>query len=256
MNIAENTSEELSLHTNTTSGEWPVPVSAIAPWWHTALMVALLVTVSVSSGMEAKTRGFGGNHIKRYLVAMASEWFVAALVWWGIRMRHIPVRQVLGVRRGGWKEWARDFGVALLFWLMASLVLASLGTVLKLMHLVTVQKAAIEMAPQSGAEIAVWLVLCATAGIVEEFAFRGYFLQQFASIGRKLWLGVLVSSLLFGSAHGYEGIGGMIAITAYGAMFCILTAKRKSLRAGMMSHAWHDAITGIALMILKHQHLI
>jgi membrane protease YdiL (CAAX protease family) len=256
MNIAENTNEGLSLQTNITADVWPVPTRSIAPWWHTTFLVAFLVAVSVLSSMESKAKGFGGGHIKRYLFGMAWEWVLAALVWWGIRMRHIPVRQLLGQRRSGWKEWARDFAVAMGFWIMATIILAAIATVLKLVHLVTLQKAAIELAPQNGAELAVWLVLCATAGMVEEFVFRGYLLQQFASIGGRLWLGVVVSSLLFGSSHGYEGIGGMIAITAYGAMFCILTVKRKSLRAGMMSHAWHDSITGIVLMIVKHLHLI
>jgi uncharacterized protein len=256
MNIAEKTNEGLSLQTNITASAWPVPSRPIAPWWHTVFMVVFLITVSVLSSMESKAKGFAGGHIKRYLFGIAWEWVLAALVWWGIRMRHVPVRQLLGQRRSGWKEWARDLGVAMIFWLLATIVLAALATLLKLMHLVTLQKAAIELAPQSGAELAVWLVLCATAGMVEEFVFRGYLLQQFASIGGRLWLGILLSSLLFGSSHGYEGIGGMIAITAYGAMFCILTVKRKSLRAGMMSHAWHDSITGIALMIVKHLHLI
>jgi membrane protease YdiL (CAAX protease family) len=152
--------------------------------------------------------------------------------------------------------WARDFGVAMTFWLMAMVLLAALATLLRLMHQMPLQKAVLDLAPQGALQIVTWLMLCITAGIVEEFVFRGYLLQQFSSIGSsnkgRLWLGVLVSSLLFGSAHGYEGLGGMIAITAYGAMFCILTIKRKSLRPGMMAHAWHDSLTGIALAIARH----
>jgi uncharacterized protein len=160
----------------------------------------------------------------------------------------------------------RDFGVAMIFWLMAVMALAALATVLRLMHLLSAQKAVVELAPQGGVEIAVWLVLCTSAGMVEEFVFRGYLLQQFASLGsaaamegqpqRGLWAGILGSSLVFGVSHGYEGVGGMIAITAYGAMFCALAVKRKSLRAGMMAHAWHDSLTGIALAIVKHLHLV
>lgn len=256
MNIAENTRQGPSLNQDTRLAEWPVPPRSIAPWWHTALLVAFLITVSVLTSMQSKTKGFSGSHIHRYFFGICWEWLLAALVWWGIRMRHVPVRQLLGQRRAGWKEWARDFGVALIFWVMAIIVLAAVAVVLKLMHFTTLQKAALDLAPQSGAEIAVWLLLCLTAGIVEEFVFRGYLLQQFASIGGRVWLGVIVSSLLFGSAHGYEGIGGMIAITTFGAMFSILAVKRRSLRAGIMAHAWHDSITGIVLAIVKHLHLI
>jgi uncharacterized protein len=121
---------------------------------------------------------------------------------------------------------------------------------------VQIQKTVIALAPQSVWEAVLWVALSITAGVVEEFVFRGYLLQQFASLGGKLWIGVVASSLLFGSAHGYEGIGSMILIVAYGAMFCVLTIQRKSLRAGMMAHAWHDSITGIALTIAKHIHAI
>jgi membrane protease YdiL (CAAX protease family) len=139
---------------------------------------------------------------------------------------------------------------------MAVIVLAAISTVLRLLHLMQIQKAVIAVAPQGVREAALWVALSITAGIVEELVFRGYLLQQFAAIGGRVWLGVIVSSLLFGAAHGYEGLASMIAIVAYGAMFCALTIQRKSLRAGMMAHAWHDSVTGIALAIAKHLHAI
>jgi uncharacterized protein len=256
MKISENTSETLSPESTATAATWPVHPHPIAPWWHTALLVLFIVTVSVLTGIESRSKGFSGSHIHRYLFGIGWEWLLAAFAWWGMRMRHVTVRQVLGKSRSGWGMWARDFGAALTFWLMAMIFLAALATLLRLMHQMPLQKAVLDLAPQGALEIAVWILLCITAGTVEEFVFRGYLLQQFASIGSSgkgsLWLGVLVSSLLFGSAHGYEGLGGMIAITAYGALFCILALKRKSLRPGMMAHAWHDSLTGIALAIAKH----
>jgi len=39
-------------------------------------------------------------------------------------------------------------------------------------------------------------------------------------------------------------------------MFCVLAIQRKSLRAGMMAHAWYDSLTGIALAIAKHMRVI
>jgi hypothetical protein len=239
-----------------------VPPRAIAPWWHTALLVVFLLSVSILTSIESKSKGFSGSHIHRYLFGIGWEWLLAALAWWGIRMRHVPIRQLLGRRREGWRMWARDFGVAMIFWLMAAILLAALAAVLRLLHLLPLQKAVLELAPQGAAELALWFVLCITAGMVEEFVFRGYLLQQFASLGnlgwmkgraqRGLWIGIAASSLVFGISHGYEGVGGMLAVTAYGAMFCALAVKRNSLRAGMMAHAWHDSLTGIVLTIVKH----
>ena len=236
---------------------WPNRRQPIAPWWHTALMAVVIVGVSILSTLQSKTAGLSGSHhIQRYAVTIAWEWILAVLAWWGLWMRRTPLREVLGLRRTGIKEWARDFGIALLFWIMAMLLLAAIATVLRLLHLIQPQKAVIALAPQSILQVVVWIALCVTAGIVEEFVFRGYLLQQFSSLRGNVWIGVAASSLLFGAAHGYEGIGGVIAITAYGAMFCVLAIRRQSLRAGMMAHAWHDSITGIVLAIAKHSHLV
>lgn len=256
MKISETTSEVLSTESSPDGNVWPTPPQPIAPWWHTALLIAMILGASVLGSVHGQSSGLSEHHLRFYAVTIVWECVLAALVWWGIKMRRVPLRQLLGERRAGAKAWFTDFGAALIFWVMAVIVLAAISTVLRLLHLMQIQKAVIALAPQGAREAALWVALSITAGIVEELVFRGYLLQQFAAIGGRVWLGVIVSSLLFGAAHGYEGVGSMIAIVAYGAMFCALTIQRKSLRAGMMAHAWHDSVTGIALAIAKHLHAI
>ncbi|MGH9587200.1 MAG: CPBP family intramembrane glutamic endopeptidase [Acidobacteriaceae bacterium] len=251
MKVSENTSESPS-----SLVAWPNRTSPVAPWWHTAIIVAILLCISILSTLQSRSAGFGGGHIKRYIITIAWECFLGLIAWWGLRMRRTPVREVLGLRRPGFKEFARDFGVALIFWIIAIIILAAISLLLHLAHLMHEQKAVIALAPQTLLQIIVWIALCIIAGIVEEFVFRGYLLQQFSSIRSKLWIGVLISSLLFGAAHGYEGIGGMIAIVVYGVMFCLLAIQRRSLRAGMIAHAWHDAFTGILIVVARHNHLL
>ena len=233
MKVSENTTPAPSVPTD----NWPTSSAPVAPWWHTTIFIVLIIGISALTGLQSKSTGFGHSHIKRYVLSIAWECFLALLAWWGLRMRRTPLREILGVRRSEWREWALDFGIALLFWIIA-------------------------IAPQTLQEVLVWVALCCTAGVVEEFVFRCYFLQQFASLRvsstarSSIWIAVIASSLLFGAGHGYEGVGGMIAITAYGALFCVLAILRRSLRAGMIAHAWHDSITGIALAIAKHSHLL
>jgi membrane protease YdiL (CAAX protease family) len=251
MKVSENLAE-----TPSELAAWPSRTRPIAPWWHTAVLVIVILGVSTLSTFQSRTAGFGGSHFLRYGVTIAWEWVLALLAWWGLRMGHTPVREILGTRRAGLKEWARDLGAALIFWIMAVIVLAGITTLLRFFHLVHVQKAVIALAPQTIPQLLLWIALCCTAGLVEEFVFRGYLLQQFASIRGKLWIGIILSSLLFGAAHGYEGIGAMIAITIYGIMFCLLAIHRQSLRAGMIAHAWHDSITGVFIAIARHSHLV
>lgn len=257
MKVSENPTEAPS-----DLAGWPARTDPVAPWWHTGVLVAIIVGVSALSAIHTKAVGLGGSHIKRYALTIAWEWALALFTWWGLHMRRTPLRQILGLRRPGFREWARDFGIALIFWIIAIVILAGIGLVLRLAHLVNAQKAVAALAPQTIPQALLWIILCCTAGVVEEFVFRGYLLQQFASLGSargvrsSLWIGVIASSLLFGAAHGYEGIGAMIAITAYGAMFCGLAIYRRSLRAGMMAHAWHDSITGILLAVARHARLL
>jgi membrane protease YdiL (CAAX protease family) len=223
----------------------------IAPWWHTALVVLLIAATSIFGSLHSAKRSMSSHHLANYAVTIAWEWILAAIVLWGTRVGKTPLRELLGQRRKGIKELAVDIVVALLFWFSSLVVLASIAVLLRLFHLENAQKQISQLAPSSLAEAALWITLSISAGICEEFVFRGYLQRQFARASGKLWIGVVVSAVLFGSAHGYEGIAGMLLITAYGALFSMLAIHRGSLRAGMIAHAWHDSIIGIALWILK-----
>ena len=156
--------------------------------------------------------------------------------------------------RPGLQAFAEDMGAAAIFWVTAVVILAAISLVLRAAHLSAPEKTLMAIAPGTPLEMLLWVVLSLSAGFCEEFAFRGYFLCQFASLGAGLWLGVACSSLLFGISHGYEGAAGMIAIAAYGALFCALVFARNSLRPGMIAHAWHDIFSGAMLALLKHFH--
>ncbi len=191
------------------------------------------------------------HHLANYGITLAWEWALAGLAYWGIRLRKTPLRAILGERRRGRKGFFIDVAAAGLFWIFSLLVLAALAIILRLFHLESAQKQISQLAPASLAEAALWIALSVSAGICEEFVFRGYLQQQFTRATGRVWVGVLVSALLFGTAHGYEGIAGMLMITVFGALFSVLAIKRGSLRAGMMAHGWHDSITGLLLWALK-----
>src|SRR5260370_1270632 len=86
----------------------------------------------------------------------------------------------------------------------------------------------------------------ATAGICEEIIFRGYFQRQFSAWTGNVSAGVLLSAAAFGAGHIYQGWRSAIIILVYGLLFGILAETRKSLRPGMMTHAWHDGFFGLA----------
>jgi membrane protease YdiL (CAAX protease family) len=118
-------------------------------------------------------------------------------------------------------------------------------------------RAVAQLAPSNAREIAAWTLLCMLVGVVEEIVFRGYLQRQFIAWSRgQVAAGVALSALMFGAAHAYQGLRNMVLLGVFGALFSLLALYRRSLRAGMFAHGWHDLIAGLALALLKSQHII
>lgn len=228
----------------------------IAPWWHTIILVLLFVGMSAMGGLVAKTKHLEGQQVSTYTFTIVYEWVLLAYVWWGLRIRRVRLSSLLGERFKSWGGFARYLIYAAVFWIIAVLFLSGAELLLKHLHIGKTGPAAkaIALAPRNPLEVLLWLLVCITAGICEEFLFRGYLLRQFSSLGGKIWIGVLLSSLVFGVSHGYEGIASMIVIGFYGVLFCLLLLKTKSTIPGMIAHAWHDIFAGLTMAYLIHIH--
>jgi len=239
----------------------PVPASlpaetkpehaAIAPMWHTVALVAILILFSWGNAHADHSNVMKHGVAPFYLLTMIWEWILFFYVWWGIRKRKVTMKELVGGRWNKVEDALIDVLIAVGFWFVALLVLALLA---KLLHLTggagqfeEVRKQIGFLVPHSATEVAMWVGLCATAGICEEVIFRGYLQRQFAAMGRNVWVGIVLSGICFGSAHGYEGVRRMMLIAVYGMMFGVLAHYRKSLRPGMMAHGLHDLVTGLVL---------
>src|ERR1700740_1952749 len=121
--------------------------AAIAPWWHTCLLLAPLLIFSLLGSMRPAHRALGQHHIVQYLATLAWEWILAALVLWGIHIRRTPLRQLLGTRRPAVRDWRDDFILAAAFWVASMIILAAIGALVSLAHLPTPQKAPAQLAP-------------------------------------------------------------------------------------------------------------
>jgi uncharacterized protein len=89
-----------------------------------------------------------------------------------------------------------------------------------------------------------------TAGICEEAIFRSYLQKQFTAWTGNETAGLFLSAAAFGAGHGYQGAKATVVLAAYGLMFGILAQRRKSLRPGMITHALHDTLAGLAVRLL------
>ncbi len=188
------------------------------------------------------------NRTGLYLSTAIWEWMLTAYVLWGVRRRGTPLEAVTGARWKSFLEFARDFGIAISFWFVALMVLGATAVALHFRG----SKASVGfLAPRGWVQIALWILVCVTAGFCEETIFRGYLQKQFIAWSGSATAGVVASALVFGACHIYQGVKPAIVITVYGLMFGILAQWRKSLRPGMMTHALHDTVSGIAVSFLR-----
>lgn len=87
-----------------------------------------------------------------------------------------------------------------------------------------------------------WVLMCITAGICEETLYRGFLLHYLHTFpwALNLTLALLISSVIFGLAHLYGGIGGVIGSAIAGFIFGLLFILTGSLLLPMILHAALD----------------
>lgn len=186
------------------------------------------------------------NHMRLYIPTLVMEWAVFGYIVWGVRKRGITLRELVGPRWSKGKENLVDFGIAACFELTALVVL---GTIAHLLHAESNAKIMAFMMPANALELIVWLMLSLTAGICEETIFRGYFQRQFIGWTGNVVVGILISAIVFGAMHIYQGWRQAIVIGVFGAMFSTLAVMRRSLKPGMIAHSVQDSAAGVFLML-------
>jgi CAAX protease family protein len=189
------------------------------------------------------------NRIGMYGRTMLFEWLMFGFVILGVKLNGTPLLVVLGERWNSTRQVLRDSGIALVF-LIASIFLESLlGSHL---HGGGPDPAVQFLLPHGGSEIAVWMALSVTAGICEETLFRGYLQRQFTALTQNALLGILLSAVMFGTAHAYQGFPKAIQIGLLGAMYGTLAHWRGTVRPGMIAHTLQDVLGGLFAGSIKH----
>jgi len=90
--------------------------------------------------------------------------------------------------------------------------------------------------PHGAAQLALALVLAAVIAAAEETVFRGYLILRFATLTGRVSTGVVLSTVLFGVEHTYQGVAGMITVGMMGLIFALVYAWRRSLVAPIVMH--------------------
>jgi membrane protease YdiL (CAAX protease family) len=233
------------------------------------ILVLLLVATSALGARMSEKAAASQHHVGIFIQTLIWEWLLFAFVWWGLRRRGTPLREVIGGRWTSPEDFLLDLVIAWAFLISAWIVLGAISIVIAswpcfidrlhkglpissataIMEMMkcgaernapTTKRLAEFIAPKTRLEMGLAIVVSCTAGFVEEVIYRGYLQRQLGAWTRSIALGLIASALLFGLSHGYEGPSRMIVIAIYGAMFGVVAVWRKSLRPGMISHAMFD----------------
>jgi len=223
----------------------------IAPLWHTILLIALLLAIS-AWGAALQGRGHAGGAIVEqrprviplYLSLMVAEWGLLRLVWaGGLKRTGTSLRTLIGGEWRGWRPVARDVILGLGFWAAVSGAGALIGSVLP----PGAAKSIDVLLPRGVLESLAWVGISLTAGFCEEVVFRGYFQAQFFALTGSRAVALVLQAVLFAVAHSYQGTRAVLVIVVYGLVYGALAQWRKSLRPGMIAHAWTDIFSGLLL---------
>jgi uncharacterized protein len=95
--------------------------------------------------------------------------------------------------------------------------------------------------PVTRRERYLWAAAAISAGICEEIVFRGWLLSTLHSTAKLSgWALILITAALFGLAHAYQGVTGVLATAFAGLFFCVLYVVTGSLLVPILLHALVD----------------
>jgi len=100
--------------------------------------------------------------------------------------------------------------------------------------------------PQSMVELVPFFALAITAGLCEEFLYRGFAMAVLSRTGLPAGVVILLSSILFGLAHLYQGRAGFVSTMVLGILFGTSRTALGNLVPVMVWHIGVDLVAGIA----------
>jgi membrane protease YdiL (CAAX protease family) len=99
--------------------------------------------------------------------------------------------------------------------------------------------------PETGREKIVFVVLSFSAGLGEEVAYRGFLIPALTLVFGSVWGAALLSSLVFGILHAYQGWLGVVRTALLGLVLAAAFVVTGSLWPAIIAHAMLDVLVGV-----------
>lgn len=208
-------------------------LAVVVPWRGWARLQRLLALPTIT----------GRDRILLYLTSIATQWIVTALIAWrafargltfsalGLKLNSLPNLLLVGI-----------FGAGLLglaHWFNLRRISRSNNPAAD-----RLKSLAAKIFPHTNGEAAIFCGLAITAGICEEFLYRGFVFAALSHASVPSWAVLLVSSVMFGLAHAYQGRAGMFGTLILGTIFGSVRIMYDSLVPVIFWHAAVDIVAG------------
>jgi len=209
-------------------------LSVLLPWRGGQRMRHLMALANVT----------GRDRIRLYLSTILFQWLLTAMVAWRAFARGLT-RQDLALTGG--------FVSSIMLLTLAGAILIAGAHWMNLRRMARSNHPAIEslralgrrLFPHSAIELVFYIILALTAGLCEEFIFRGFVMAALFRAGLSNWEVILFSSVMFGVAHLYQGKSGSLGTGILGALFAAVRIAYHSLLPVVVWHAVLDIVAGI-----------
>jgi membrane protease YdiL (CAAX protease family) len=215
-------------------------LGVIVPWRGDARMKRLLSKPELTSA----------DRLSLYGSTILFQWLIVAIVIWRSAARSVdPVE--LGLAAGDPSQVAWT-GIALTGLLCVNQVIG-LRRITKLPEGKRGSLFAIteKIMPRTTVETLVYAALACTAGISEEFLYRGFvfmaFVRMIVNFGAPNIAAAILSSAWFSLAHLYQGRRGIITTFVVGMIFALMRIWTGSLIPAVAAHIGIDLVAGICI---------
>jgi membrane protease YdiL (CAAX protease family) len=217
----------------------------LAPAWHTAALVGLLLAVAITGTLlqPTVTPNSAPNAPSATLAKISARYLPLLVVNWllllyttRIGRKRSALGDLLSEGARNFRRWTWDLllGVACFAAIMGAEALFTT-------QLAAGRNAAISsLLPSTGAERLTWLVVALSVGFCEEVVYRGYLQTQLAAFTRSRALGLILQAALFGVAHLEQGPQMSLRIALYGLLFGLLAHFRRTLWPSIVAHTLLD----------------
>ena len=213
------------------------------------MALILVVALPIHAVLENRrlerlvSAGVPGARAQTYYIILVVEWLLVAgvLAFWLPSGRNIAD---LGLGFNVTLGWWIGAGAAIV--VIALSIYQTFSTIRNSEALAKVREQVEPLRallPHSAKERHLFNAVSVTAGICEEFLYRGFLIAYFGAFV-DMWLAVVLSSIAFGVGHMYQGKVGIAKTGAIGLVLAGLYVLTGSLWTPMILHAFVDVNSG------------